>query len=66
MKKLLTATEVAEITGLPLDTIYKHRHLRSGVGALAVKVGRHLRWRESDIEAWLDEQVALSKDAAAG
>ena len=65
MRKLLTASEVAEITGLPLNTIYKHRHMGRGVGALAVKVGRHLRWRESDIEAWLDEQVERSKKEAA-
>ena len=64
MKKLLSASEVAELTGLPLNTIYKHRHQRTGLGALAVKVGRHLRWRESDIESWLDEQVARAKKEA--
>ena len=64
MKKLLTAEEVAHLTGLPLNTIYKHRHQRKGLGALAVKVGRHLRWRESDIEAWLDEQVERAGNEA--
>lgn len=54
------AQVVAEYFGLPLSTLYDQRHHKRGVGALAIKVGRHLRWRWEDIEAWLDEQGEAS------
>lgn len=62
LSKLLTIDEVAEWLQIPITTIYKHRHLKQGVGLLGIKVGRHLRWRQEDIEAWLKE---LSEQARA-
>lgn len=51
---------VAEYLDVPVTTLYDQRHHKRGVGALAIKVGRHLRWRWEDIEAWLDEQARSS------
>ena len=66
MKPLLSPKQVSELTQVPIDTIYKHRYMRQGLGALAIKVGRHLRWRPEDIEAWLDEQTAKAQEEAVG
>ncbi len=57
MERLMTAREVAEIVRLPISTLYQQRYMGRGVGDLAIKVGRHLRWRSSDLERWLTEQA---------
>ena len=51
------AGAVAEYLGIPVSTLLDQRYQKRGVGALAIKVGRHLRWRWEDIEAWLDAQA---------
>jgi predicted DNA-binding transcriptional regulator AlpA len=48
--------EIAEFTGLPEKTIYHQVHARTGVGALAFKVGRYLKWDWADVEAWIAQQ----------
>lgn len=66
MDRLLNITQVAEVSGLPKATLYQQRHKRLGIGALAIKVGRHLRWRPEDLEAWLDDQSAKAQREAVG
>jgi len=50
---LLTPDEVAELLHIPKATLYKWSHAQTG--PMVLKVGRHLRYRRSDVEAWLDE-----------
>jgi excisionase family DNA binding protein len=52
---LMTAEEVARYLGVPLPTLYMWRYV--GRGPRASKVGRWLRYRRSDVDAWLDEQA---------
>jgi excisionase family DNA binding protein len=52
--RLLTAPEVAAFLGIPLQTLYQWRV--KGVAPRAVKVGRHLRFRRADVEAWIDSR----------
>ncbi|WP_159460528.1 helix-turn-helix domain-containing protein [Lentzea albidocapillata] len=40
-------------------TLRDQRHRNVGVGALATKVGKHLRWRWEDIERYIDEQASV-------
>jgi excisionase family DNA binding protein len=54
-RKLATAQEVADYCGVPLATVYAWSH--RGGGPKLIKVGRHLRARWTDIEAWLDAQT---------
>jgi len=49
----LTPAELADLVRLPLGTIYAWRH--KGTGPPALKVGRHIRYRRCDVDAWLDE-----------
>jgi excisionase family DNA binding protein len=64
--KLRTAPEVADHLGIPLQTLYQWR--TKGAGPRAVKVGRHLRFRQSDVDAWIeahsDEQPAAFETRA--
>lgn len=55
MTKLATPEEVADILGVPVTTLYAWRH--HGKGPQAIKVGRHLRYRHTDIETWLTQQA---------
>ena len=55
MEKLLSPDELAEFFGVPLGTIYRWNY--TSTGPRPIKVGRHVRYRESDVERWLDEQV---------
>ena len=53
-RPLLTAEELAGFLGVPLNTVYVWNHRRQGPPAL--KVGRHLRYRWAEVEAWLTAQ----------
>ena len=50
--------QISDYTGTPQETIYYQRSQGVGLGALAIKIGRHLRWRWEDVDRWLDEQQA--------
>lgn len=52
MERLLTLNEVSDYLGVPLTTLYQWRH--AGTGPRGVKVGKHVRVRESDLLRWLD------------
>lgn len=49
--RLFTPTEVADYLQLPIQTLYRWR--TTGDGPPAHKIGRHLRYRRDDIDAWL-------------
>jgi predicted DNA-binding transcriptional regulator AlpA len=50
---LWTAQDVAGYLGVPLATLYQWRYL--GTGPSAYRVGRHLRYEPTAIQAWLDQ-----------
>jgi len=52
---LLTLSEVAEHLGVPLQTIYTWRH--HGEMPIGIRVGRHIRVRRPDLDAWLDARA---------
>lgn len=56
---LLTIDEVAAVLRVPVDTVYEWRRTRKGPPAF--KVGKHLRWRNHDVDAWIAEQAAASR-----
>lgn len=53
-RPLATAEQVAEYLGVPMGTIYQWRHRNTG--PKASKVGRHIRYRWEDVDAWLETQ----------
>ena len=53
--RLLGIQELAEFIGVPRQTIYRWRG--QGRGPKAAKLGRHLRYRQADIDEWLRSQT---------
>lgn len=58
--RLLTTEEVAEQLGVAVNTLYDWRARRPVYGPPAIKVGKYLRWRPADVEAWIDAQAPES------
>ena len=54
VEPLWRISDVAKFLGVPVATLYQWRRL--GSGPRAYRLGKHLRYRRFDIEAWLDEQ----------
>jgi excisionase family DNA binding protein len=52
---LAAAEEVAQFLQVPVRTLYEWNY--KGTGPRVLKVGRHLRYRWSDVEKWLDAQT---------
>lgn len=54
MERLLRLPEVAELTGLPVNTLRFWRH--QGTGPRSIKLGRRVVYRECDVVAWIEDQ----------
>ena len=52
--ELLSIADLAAYLGVPVATIYRWRYQRQG--PLGYRIGRHVRYRSSDIEHWLEKQ----------
>jgi predicted DNA-binding transcriptional regulator AlpA len=60
--KLLTAKEVAEITGLSVETLAQWRSQKRGPHF--VKISRNsVRYWQSDLDAWLAERIVRTNEA---
>ena len=55
LQRLLSAQGVADYLGVPITTIYNWRHRSQGPPGL--RVGRHLRYRRRDVEAWIERRL---------
>lgn len=58
---LATPTEIAAYLGVPVKTLYQWKY--RGTGPMVHKVGRHLRYRWCEVDAWLDQQTAYDLTA---
>jgi excisionase family DNA binding protein len=54
LEKLLTADEVAEMSNLELQAVY--RYARGGA-IPSIRIGRALRFPESALKKWIDDQL---------
>lgn len=52
---LATTDEIAVYLGVPVKTLYQWKY--RGIGPRVHKVGRHLRYRWREVDAWLDQQT---------
>lgn len=55
---LLTLKEAADYLRLTPAALYTQRHRGEKPGALGIRVGRKILYRPSDINRFLDEQLA--------
>lgn len=49
---MIGPNELADYLGVPIKTIYEWRYL--GVGPAGYRIGRHVRYRITDVEQWLE------------
>lgn len=59
---LLDVAELAAQIRVPQQTIYRWR--TEGRGPRGIKIGRHLRYRQRDIDAWIEAQSDARPPAA--
>lgn len=55
---LLSIQDLAAYLDLPVATLYAWRH--RGQGPSGFRVGRHVRYRQSDVDQWIKDQLASS------
>lgn len=54
--QLLTVQQLSEYLGVPVATLYQWRYRREGPSGF--RVGRHVRYRWSEVEAWIERRLA--------
>jgi excisionase family DNA binding protein len=54
--RLWTVEDVARFLGVPVETLYRWRKLRSGPPA--ARIGRHLRYDPAAVRAWFQDRAA--------
>ncbi len=62
-KPLGTTPEVAAYLGVPIQTMHTWR--TKGVGPRGIRVGKYVRYRWSDVDAWLESQADDARVGAA-
>ena len=55
LEPLLSAQDLADFLHVPIATIYAWRYRRQGPPGF--RVGRHLRYRQSDLEDWITKHL---------
>lgn len=59
MEKLLTPEVLGEMLGMSVQTVYNRRAQGLSLPP-AVKLGRLLRFRQSDVQDWITSQIEIS------
>ncbi|HVV09238.1 helix-turn-helix domain-containing protein [Amycolatopsis sp.] len=55
-EKLLSISDLSEYLGVPKGTLYQWR--TKGYGPQGRRVGKYVRYRPEDVDAWIDGQGA--------
>jgi excisionase family DNA binding protein len=55
LDRLLTVEDLADYLGVPVATLYQWRYRREGPPGF--RVGRYIRYRPTDVEAWIEHQI---------
>lgn len=53
--RLLTVEELADYLAVPVATLYQWRYRKEG--PTGFRVGRHVRYRWSEVEAWIEQKL---------
>ncbi|MEO6082571.1 MAG: helix-turn-helix domain-containing protein [Umezawaea sp.] len=54
-ERLMSIVELSEMLGIPIETLYGWRH--RGEGPAGYRIGRHVRYRRTTVEAWLEDRL---------
>jgi excisionase family DNA binding protein len=58
MENLMTVQDVAAYLGVPVATVFAWNS--RGTGPRRSRVGKYVRYRRADVEAWLDQRAAVT------
>ncbi len=61
MEKLLTPQDLATYLDVSLSTLYDWRW--RGEGPNGFRVGKHIRYRRSDVEQWIQHQLRAAQSS---
>jgi len=53
--RLMTLSEVSDLLGIPVATLYRWRH--RGEGPPGYRIGRHVRFRRAAVETWIESRA---------
>ncbi len=62
MEDLLSPETLAKKLDVPVGTVYRWNY--AGTGPRPIRVGRHVRYRETEVNRWLDEQAKEDRRSA--
>jgi excisionase family DNA binding protein len=62
MAELLSIGETAAYLNVPVDTLRKWRS--QGTGPRCAKLGKHLRYRQAEVDRWIHEREQDGRRAA--
>ena len=54
-EKMMTLADLSELLGVPVGTLYGWRY--RGEGPPGDRIGRHVRYRRSAVDAWIESQA---------
>lgn len=54
---LIGPEDLAEYLGIPLPTVYAMNS--RGTGPRRIRVGKHVRYRKTDVDAWLESRLVV-------
>ena len=57
--RLLTPEDLATFLDVPIKTLYMWRY--RGEGPVGFRVGRHIRYRWSDVERWIGARIRTAE-----
>lgn len=57
--RLLTVEDLATFLDVPIKTLYAWRY--RGEGPVGFRVGRHVRYRWTDVEQWIRDRVRVAE-----
>lgn len=57
--RLLTAEDLAVFLDVPVKTLYAWRY--RGEGPIGFRVGKHIRYRWTDVERWIGDSVRVAE-----
>jgi excisionase family DNA binding protein len=54
-ERYLTPLDLADLLGVPVETVYQWRRKRTGPRGF--RVGRHVRYDPEDVQTWVASQI---------
>jgi len=60
--RLVSVRELADYLDVPVQTLYAWRYRREGPPGF--RVGRHLRYRWSDVQGWIEQRLDVETPRA--